>query len=160
MMLHASSVGIPTPVFLLTTSGSSKRKPHLQAMAILRGEMPTRKRARQFDAPDQSRSRASPFQPATDPSFFSPGAVPSRPPYAFQDQATSPPDDGNQWPQQGPYIMPQWRLAIQKQVFLPSRACPCCPLNARGFKSVISARRLDVGVALLALFFMLSCAWL
>lgn len=89
----------------------------MQALAILRGEMPTRKRARQCDTPEVSRSKASPFQ-ASASEFFSPAAMPVRPPGLFQDpQSMHAPDyflEAALWPQQGPYIMSTWRQAIQK----------------------------------------------
>ncbi len=88
----------------------------LQALAILRGEMPTRKRAIQYDTPEVPRHRPAPFQSSSPSNFFSP-ALGSRPPFPFQDQSLNsgePYVDTSHWPQQGPYIMSQWRQAIQK----------------------------------------------
>jgi len=113
----------------------------LQALAILRGEPPTRKRARQYDSGELPRPMLTPpFQdpstPSRPPGYFggppTPVASPTpqpplarttpRPPGGFQ--GSYPPAepggrvsgffDEGLWPRQGPFVMPLWRDAIQK----------------------------------------------
>lgn len=112
----------------------------VQAEAILRGEMPTRKRPRQFEPTESARPRVSPFQPAAPPSYYNAGAVGPRGGYPFPDQGPNPADAssrGIQWPQQRPYMIPQWRAAIERQVPIPQsasqlRSCSPSFLDSQG----------------------------
>ena len=106
----------------------------LQALAILRGEVPTRKRARQNDGsvePPRSRTpfpgitsmapMASPVGPVGGalPSFMHSPTLAHPGGFQPQDQESITAGGmyghhGSDWPQRGPYTMARWREAIVK----------------------------------------------
>jgi hypothetical protein len=109
-----------------------------QALAILRGEPPTRKRARQYDAGELPRTKVTPtFQDVIAPraaNYFPGPPTPVATPATQQPRSNSRLgnsqggfplvehggravaffDDEGLWPRQGPFVMPLWREAIQR----------------------------------------------
>lgn len=106
----------------------------VQALAILRGEIPTRKRARHHESADSQRTRvaysgisqtASLPSPSTRakpqgvPTFVHSPSAPARSMIQPADQGSITVGSGaysedRDWPQRGPYTMARWREAIVK----------------------------------------------